>query len=265
MVINFYKYQGTGNDFIIADLRKFNYEFINKTIIKLCDRKFGIGSDGLIVIKNHIEADFEMQFYNPDGTMSFCGNGSRCAVLFCFHQGIIKKNCKFITNDGEHTGEIIDSKNVKININGPCKIIPLENGDFQSFTGSPHYVRFVNNLKNKNFIRDCKLIRNNTKYKKNGINVNMVEIVDDELNIRTFERGVENETLSCGSGVTAAALCYAFLNKYEDRIIVSTKGGKLKVDFQLNNECFEDIYLTGPAQYVFKGEIDIWKFIFLKK
>jgi diaminopimelate epimerase len=179
----------------------------------LCNRKFGIGSDGLIIIKEHIVADFEMQFYNPDGSMSFCGNGSRCAVLFCFHNGLCRNKSTFFTNDGFHTGEIMDNENIRINIICPIKVNKFENGDFQTNTGSPHYIRFVNDLVNINFLEESKIIRYNDKYKEEGINVNMVLDREREIEMRTYERGVENETLSCGSGVTAAALSFALLKK----------------------------------------------------
>ena len=257
MIINFFKYQGTGNDFVIIDARKLKYDFSNADVAKLCNRKFGIGSDGLILIKDHKDVDFEMQFYNPDGTMSFCGNGSRCAVLFCFHNGLCRKKSTFLTNDGFHTAEIMDTENVRINILSPIKVNQFENGDFQTNTGSPHYVRFVKDLVNIDFLEECKSIRYNDNYKKEGINVNMVVDKESEIEMRTYERGVENETLSCGSGVTAAALSFAFLKKKESSINVRTKGGALKVDFILKNGHFEEVYLTGPAQYVYRGEFDL--------
>ena len=257
MIFNFYKYQGTGNDFIIIDCRDINYNFSINDISKLCDRKFGIGSDGIMLIKEHAELDFEMQFYNPDGTMSFCGNGTRCAVLFCFHNGLCSKKTKFLTNDGIHHGEIIDAENVKIDILSPIKVNQLSNGDFKTNTGSPHYVKFVQDLKVSNLIEQCKAIRYSDEYKEDGINVNMVEDKKGLIEMRTYERGVENETLSCGSGVTAAALSFASFSDINDTVKVNTKGGSLKVNFERENGHFNQVYLTGSAHFVFRGEFSL--------
>ena len=257
MIFNFYKYQGTGNDFIIIDCRYINYNFSINDISKLCDRKFGIGSDGIMLIKEHAELDFEMQFYNPDGTMSFCGNGTRCAVLFCFHNGLCSKKTKFLTNDGIHHGEIIDAENVKIDILSPIKVNQLLNGDFKTNTGSPHYVKFVQDLKVSNLIDQCKEIRYSDEYKEEGINVNMVEDKKGLIEMRTYERGVENETLSCGSGVTAAALSFASFSDINDTVKVNTKGGSLKVNFERENGHFNKVYLTGSAHFVFRGEFSL--------
>ena len=198
-----------------------------------------------------------MQFYNPDGTMSFCGNGTRCAVLFCFHNGLCSKNTKFLTNDGIHLGEIIDAENVKIDIMSPIKVDQLSNGDFKTNTGSPHYVKFVKDLKISNLIEQCKAIRFSDEYKKEGINVNMVMNKENLIEMRTYERGVENETLSCGSGVTAAALSFASFNNVDDFVNVSTMGGSLQVDFKRENGHFNQVYLTGPAHFVFRGEFSL--------
>tara|TARA_B100001093_G_scaffold518208_1_gene602291 strand:- start:3696 stop:4469 length:774 start_codon:yes stop_codon:yes gene_type:complete len=257
MIFNFYKYQGTGNDFILIDCRDINYNFSTSDVSKICDRKFGIGSDGIMIIKDHPEFDFEMQFYNPDGTMSFCGNGTRCAVLFCFHNGLCSKKTKFLTNDGIHHGEIIDAENVKIDIVSPIKVDQLSNGDFKTNTGSPHYVKFVQDLKVSDLIDQCKAIRFSDEYKEEGINVNMAKGKEDLIEMRTYERGVENETLSCGSGVTAAALSFASFNDIDDVINVNTKGGPLKVNFKRENGHFNQVYLTGSAHFVFRGEFSL--------
>lgn len=257
MIINFYKYQGTGNDFIIIDVRDLSYDFSKKEISKLCDRKFGIGADGVMLINNHDDCDFEMQFYNPDGSMSFCGNGSRCAVLFCFHNGLCQQKSSFLTNDGIHHAEVVSAQEVKVDIVSPIKVNELDNGDFKINTGSPHYIRFINNLENLSFINDCRKIRYNDEYKLEGINVNMVSENETGIDVRTYERGVENETLSCGSGVTAAALSFASSKDFGESVNVKTKGGFLKVEFKRQNGFFEDVYLTGPAHFVFRGEFDL--------
>lgn len=257
MIFNFYKYHGAGNDFIIIYGEHYVPSFSKENIIKLCDRKYGIGADGVMLIKYHEDYDFEMQFFNPDGSSSFCGNGSRCAVLFCFHNGICTRKCHFLTNDGSHHGEVMGPDLVKIDINSPIKVESLNNGDFSINTGSPHYIKFKDDIDYTGFLGDCKAIRNSEPYIENGINVNMVKILDNEIKIRTYERGVEDETLSCGSGVTAAALCYAQTNKTNQSVNVRTKGGLLKVDFEKENGSFNNVYLTGPAQFVYRGEIQL--------
>ena len=257
MLVNFYKYHGTGNDFIIVYGKHYVPTFSSENIQKLCDRKYGIGADGVMLIKYKEGYDFEMQFYNPDGSMSFCGNGSRCAVLFCYHNGISTKDCTFLTNDGVHHGQVVAPGIVKINIISPLRVVALPNGDFQINTGSPHYIQFTENVENLNFIQDCLKIRNSKQYIEEGINVNMVEENASEIKIRTYERGVENETLSCGSGVTAAALSYASNKDINESVKVRTKGGLLTVDFKRENGHFEDVYLTGPAEFVYRGEINL--------
>lgn len=257
MLIKFTKYQGTGNDFVIIDLTKDDFKFSKNQIKKICDRKYGIGSDGLILISDHDRLNFEMKFFNPDGSSSFCGNGSRCAVLYCFHQGYIQSNCSFITNDGIHQGQILEDENIKISINSPVLVDRLPNGDFEVNTGSPHYVQIANSLDNIDFKKHCKLIRNNDKYFKNGINVNLVKIEDNFLDMRTYERGVEDETLSCGSGVTATALAIAHANKIDNSLFVKTRGGNLKVEFNRTENSFDKVFLSGPAKFVFSGDYDL--------
>ena len=258
MITNFYKYQGTGNDFIILDSRNVSLDLSEKKIKKITDRKFGIGSDGVMVIKNHPNHHFEMQFYNPDGSQSFCGNGSRCAVLFSFHLGICPRQCTFLSNDGIHTAEVLDDLQVKIDIIGPLKLTMLNSGDYELNTGSPHYIKFVENIQIENFISKSRSIRNNENYLKNGINVNFVSYNENGISMRTYERGVEDETLSCGSGVSAAALAFGFKNNIDkDSVSVKTKGGDLTVDFVRNEDLFENIFLTGPAKFVYRGEIDL--------
>ena len=257
MILNFYKYQGTGNDFIIIDIRNLKYNFEEKDFKKLCDRKFGIGADGVMLIGLHDKFDFHMQFYNPDGSTSFCGNGSRCAVLYCFHQGLCQRKTSFLTNDGPHHAEILNSNEVKISLISPIKVDKLDNGDFKANTGSPHYVKFTDNMKNEDFISKCREIRYSDDFKDEGINVNFVLEKNQGIQVRTYERGVENETLSCGSGVTAAALSFASWKSLNNIINVKTKGGDLKVEYKLMDMAFEDVYLIGPAHYVFRGEFDL--------
>ena len=257
MLVKFNKYQGTGNDFVIIDLTKDDFKFSKNQIKKICDRKHGIGADGLILISNHNSLSFEMKFFNPDGSTSFCGNGSRCAVLFCFHQGIVQSNCSFMTNDGIHQGQVLEDEKIKISIKSPVLVDKLSNGDFEVNTGSPHYVQVSESLDNIDFNNYCKSIRNNDKYFQDGININLVKIEDDFLDMRTYERGVEDETLSCGSGVTATALAIAYENKIENSLLVKTRGGKLKVDFERSENKFGKIFLIGSAKFVFSGDYNL--------
>jgi diaminopimelate epimerase len=177
--------------------------------------------------------------------------------LYCFHQGYIQSNCSFITNDAIHQGQILEDENIKISINSPVLVDRLPNGDFEVNTGSPHYVQIANSLDNIDFKKHCKLIRNNDKYFKNGINVNLVKIEDNFLDMRTYERGVEDETLSCGSGVTATALAIAFANKIDNSLSVKTRGGNLKVEFNRTENSFDKVFLSGPAKFVFSGDYDL--------
>lgn len=257
MLVKFTKYQGTGNDFVIIDLIKDDFKITKNQIKKICDRKYGIGSDGLILISDYDILNFEMKFFNPDGSSSFCGNGSRCAVLYCFHQGYVQSNCSFITNGGIHQGQVLEDENIKISIKSPVLVDRLPNGDFEVDTGSPHYVQIENSLDDIDFKKHCKLIRNNDKYLKNGINVNLVKVEDNFLVMRTYERGVEDETLSCGSGVTATALAIAYANKIDNSLFVKTRGGNLKVEFNRTENSFDKVFLSGPAKFVFSGDYDL--------
>ncbi|MFL2571114.1 MAG: diaminopimelate epimerase [Parvicellaceae bacterium] len=213
MIISFYKYQGTGNDFIIIDDRDNAIELTKTVIGKLANRKFGIGADGVILIRDHDEFDFEMIFYNPDGTQSFCGNGSRCAVLFAYHMGMVGKQVKFLSTDGIHKAIVISDSLVEIDMIGNIKVENLGDGSAFSNTGSPHYVQYKDNLDELDFIDLARNIRYSDAYKLNGVNVNFIHSQNDGLFVRTYERGVEAETLSCGTGVTAAALVHSIETK----------------------------------------------------
>ena len=176
--------------------------------------------------------------------------------MFCYHNGISTKESTFLTNDGVHHGEVVAPGMVKINIISPLKVAALPNGDFQINTGSPHYIQFTENVDNLNFIQDCQKIRNSKQFLREGINVNMVEETGSEIKLEPM-KGVENETLSCGSGVTAAALSYASNKDIDESVKVRTKGGLLTVDFKRQNGHFEDVFLTGPAEFVYRGEINL--------
>ena len=257
MIISFYKYQGTGNDFIIIDDRDNAIELTKALIVKLTNRKFGIGGDGVILIRDHAELDFEMIFYNPDGTQSFCGNGSRCAVLFAFHMGMVGKQVNFLSTDGIHKAIVISDSLVEVDMIGNIKVDNLGGGSAFSNTGSPHYVQYKNNVDDLDFIDLARNIRYSDAYKLEGVNVNFIHSQDDGLFVRTYERGVEAETLSCGTGVTAAALVHALkLKLTTGKIKVFTKGGELSVGFDYDGNVFNNVTLKGAATYVFKGEID---------
>ncbi len=254
--INFYKYQGTGNDFVMIDNRLGEWDdFSIEKIKKLCDRRFGIGADGLIKINSAKEVDFEVDYYNSDGSKSFCGNGARCSVAFAHFLDIIEDKTTFTAIDGIHEAEIKNGI-VKVKM-GDVKTINKDGDDFVLNTGSPHYVKYVEMLKNYNVYKNGNEIRNSETYKKEGINVNFVEALSEkELFVRTYERGVEDETYSCGTGVTAAALTF-MKNNNQTSVGVKVLGGQLKVYAEKNGEGFANIWLEGPADQVFKGDINL--------
>jgi diaminopimelate epimerase len=253
----FFKYQGTGNDFIILDDRDARFPVDEQLIVQLCDRKFGIGSDGLILIQRSDICDFHMAFYNPDASQSFCGNGSRCAVAFAYRIGITNITTHFSAIDGMHNATIEAIDQVEVSMKDVTEISKL-NDDFVLETGSPHFVRFVSSLIDENIKQIGREIRYSSSFIENGINVNIVEIANDNtLECATYERGVEDETLSCGTGVTAMALAANYYKNLPSPITVLTKGGELEVRFEKKEETYKNIYLKGPATFVFKGEIEI--------
>lgn len=254
--ISFCKYQGTGNDFIFVDNRRQRFDKNNINLIsRLCDRKFGIGADGLVLIQEHPEVDFEMIYFNPDGSQSFCGNASRCTTKFAKKLGLISSEAKFLAIDGIHHS-FIENEMVHLKM-GDVKKVENIAGDIFVDTGSPHYIQFVKDLSEFPVYEKGKEIRNSEPYKPSGTNVNFVELSNEKhVSVRTYERGVENETLSCGTGVTAVALAVSLKN-YKSPVEVKTKGGNLKVSFERNNEGFYNIYLIGPAELVFEGQIEV--------
>lgn len=261
MQINFYKYQGAGNDFILIDNRENLIKNIdNQSVAKLCDRRFGIGGDGLMLLENEPGFDFKMVYYNADGNEgSMCGNGGRCIVAFAKQLGLIGNTTKFLATDGVHHAKISDSGNwVSLQMIDVADI----NKDGEAYvlnTGSPHYVKLTSNLEVKDVYNEGYAIRNNPTYKQDGINVNFVEKTDEGYFVRTFERGVENETYACGTGVTAVALAMAKHNHQTGSVTTPIKvlGGDLNIRFDYNGETFSNIFLEGPAELVFDGEIAI--------
>jgi len=255
----FYKYQGTGNDFIIFDNRQHELDFLTKNQIKsLCDRRFGIGADGLMLLENHPDFDFKMVYYNADGgESSMCGNGGRCLVDFAKFLHIIDSETNFLAVDGAHYAKISENL-VSLKMIDVTEINTLTNA-LSLNSGSPHYVQFVNEINHFPVFTEGKKIRNSAAFMEEGINVNFVEKLTNSLFVRTYERGVEDETLSCGTGVTAAAIAYAYANNLtnEQSISVETLGGKLAVSFNYIENKFTDVYLKGPAVLVYSGSVAI--------
>ncbi len=256
-MIKFYKYQGTGNDFIMIDNRenifdKNNYSFIEK----LCDRRFGIGADGLILLelKNQVPL---MVYYNSDGKPStMCGNGGRCFAAFCKKNGLTDDNKMiFEAVDGAHE-VLFEANKIKLKMHDVAEIKAIQT-DYELNTGSPHYIVFAENIDALNLIEKAREIRYNSVYKTEGINVNFVEQATGKIYVRTYERGVEDETYSCGTGVTAAALAYhhKFIMNLGHYIVeVKTKGGNLAVSFNFD-KIYNDIWLIGPAEFIYEGVV----------
>ncbi len=261
MEIRFYKYQGTGNDFVILDNRNGSYnKLTGDQVKKICDRHFGIGADGLMLMNEKNGYDFEMVYYNADGNLSsLCGNGGRCLVKFAYHMGIHKEKYSFLAIDGPHDAELDTDGIVSVKMKD-VDTIESYHSDFILDTGSPHYVKMVTDVDHIDVVKKGRDIRNNKDFEKEGINVNFVEQLaeDDKIKVRTYERGVENETLSCGTGVTAAALvCYHNENGFNE-VEVYTPGGKLSVEFdRVDDERFVNIWLGGPAEKVFDGVFEV--------
>lgn len=258
MTLTFYKYQGTGNDFVIMDNRDNKIALSTTQIHHLCDRRFGIGADGLMLLNTLQGYDFEMKYYNADGReSSMCGNGGRCLTRFAYDIGLHKEAYHFLASDGEHEAEIDEKKWVRLKMKDVNSIVNYH-GDSILDTGSPHYIKSVQDIMNLDVYTEGKNIRNSKDFITNGINVNFVEQEQKNIIVRTYERGVEDETYSCGTGVTAAALAFAHNNRGFNRVEIKTKGGHLAVEFEkINEQQFRNIWLCGPAEFVFKGEINL--------
>jgi diaminopimelate epimerase len=261
MTVSFHKYQGTGNDFIILDNRDRQYSLLTADQIRrLCDRRYGIGADGLMMMQDREGYHFEMKYYNADGKEgSMCGNGSRCIVLFAWNAGIKKEHYKFLASDGPHEAEIDMDGNISVKMKD-VPFIRKFHGDFILDTGSPHYVKMVNDVLNLDVFKKGRDIRYSKQFEQEGINVNFVEHLEDadKILVRTYERGVEDETWSCGTGVTAAALvCYHNENGF-NAVEVKTLGGTLLVKYdRINDESYTNIWLCGPAEKVFEGTMEL--------
>jgi diaminopimelate epimerase len=258
MDLTFYKYQGTGNDFVMIDNRTQFFPKADISLVhQLCDRHFGIGADGLILLENDFDSDFKMAYYNADGNEStMCGNGGRCIVAFAHQLGIISNKTSFNAVDGLHYATIE---------NGTVSLQMIDVSDIQvhsdavfAYTGSPHHVQLVENLSEFPVCTVGKKIRTEV-YGKAGSNINFVEQINDcTFKVRTYERGVEDETLACGTGVTAVAIAMHKTNKTtSNSIILPVEGGELNVTFEVENDTYTNVFLKGSAEFVFKGNINI--------
>lgn len=257
MNFHFYKYQGAGNDFVMIDDRKRTFPVDEESVKRICDRHFGIGADGLILLHDDAGLDFQMVYFNSDGhESSMCGNGGRCVVQFAKKLGLIGSETRFNAVDGIHEA-IIEDKMVHLKMSNVSEVQTPNDCIFLN-TGSPHHIEFVQDVDQVDVNGRGAAIRYGSPYFEDGTNVNFVEITGkDSLKIRTYERGVEAETLACGTGVTAAAIAAFETGKLNsNEINVKALGGDLLVKFERNSSGgYENVWLTGPAEFVFEGEI----------
>lgn len=260
MHIDFKKYQGTGNDFVMVDNLDGRYDSLSiKDVQRICDRRFGVGADGLIRLNSKSGFDFEMDYFNSDGSKSFCGNGARCSVAFAATLGINTTETTFLAIDGPHVAFKKEDV-IALEMNNVNEVERIGE-DYRMYTGSPHYIRFSKSLANEDIVAFGREIRYSSRFLSEGINVNLVEIKDvNHLEVFTYERGVEDETLSCGTGVTACAIAYSMekglFGSQEVRITV--KGGVLRVSFdRVSEQEFTNVRLIGPGEYVFSGTFHV--------
>ena len=258
MMIPFNKYQGAGNDFVIIDNRNGLFNPHNSELIAhLCNRRFGIGADGLILISDSSQYDFEMKYFNSDGLEgSMCGNGGRCSADFAIRSGIAGSRLSFKAVDGLHHA-VSEENIIRLSMND-VKDPQLTNGNYFINTGSPHYVVFKESVDNVDVNKEGREIRWSKEFAPGGTNVNFVEVDEQGIYVRTFERGVEEETLSCGTGVTASAIVSVLSGHFDTNTVsVKTKGGTLSVSFNIKANSITDIWLSGPATFVYEGSIEI--------
>jgi diaminopimelate epimerase len=259
MTIPFYKYHGTGNDFILLDERENSYNLSTEQIARLCHRRFGIGADGLMKLQPSEKFDFRMIYYNADGREgSMCGNGGRCIVRFAYDLGIRREEYHFIATDGPHLASIDLDGTVRLKMTDVKGLKHTNDGDVLN-TGSPPLVKMVTDIKAFPVVAEGREIRYNDEYAAEGINVNFVEVLDEStLYVRTYERGVEDETYSCGTGVTASALANAHNDRGFNHVDIQTLGGNLFVEFEhVSDHEFRDVWLAGPAVSVYKGFVEM--------
>ena len=260
MQLHFYKYQGTGNDFVMIDNRtEFFPKNNNELIAHLCDRRFGIGGDGLILLENDPEADFKMVYYNSDGNQStMCGNGGRCLVAFAKKLNVIDTKAVFNAVDGLHHAAIDKDQIVSLQMIDVTAVHKQQDYTFLN-TGSPHHVQLVSDLENYNVKENGAAIRYGALYGTAGSNINFVKQIDESsFALRTYERGVEDETLACGTGATAVAIAMNATGATKQTAIdIAVEGGKLRVSFTKEGDHYTNVFLIGPATFVFEGTITI--------
>lgn len=258
MRLEFCKYHGAGNDFVLIDNRGLTFEADNISLISwLCDRRFGIGADGLMLLQELPGYDFEMRYFNSDGReASMCGNGGRCIAAFARRLGIGGHKVTFMAVDGVHEAIFEEDGDISLRMSDVSQV-EAEGDEFFLDTGSPHFVRFLDSLDGLDVVREGKAVRYSSRFREKGTNVNFVKQEGDHLTVYTYERGVEDETLACGTGITASALGAALRSGLTaGRFGVTAKGGKLAVSFRNNGERFTDIWLRGPAAFVFEGKTE---------
>ncbi len=259
MTVEFCKYHGTGNDFILIDDRSEEFPGDNVELIRdLCKRRFGIGADGLILLRNHQDTDFRMVYFNADGKEgSMCGNGGRCAVAFAYRIGLCREAATFMAADGTHLAKVIRPDHIQLKLRSVSDIRVMHD-HYELDTGSPHYVTFVDAVEEVDVYEIGRKIRLSNAFRAEGINVNFVQQEPDGIFIRTYERGVENETWSCGTGVVAGVICAALRDPSgRSEYQVRTRGGDLTVTFRREGESqFRNILLEGPAEYVYQGSFE---------
>jgi diaminopimelate epimerase len=258
MQFPFTKYQGTGNDFVIIDNRALRFPKEDVSLIeKICTRRFGVGADGLMLVENADGYAFRMVYYNADGRQStMCGNGGRCIAAFAVSHGIAPQAGQFVAIDGPHDYSFTEEGQVQLKMIDVSSIERIEN-DLIMNTGSPHFVRFTTNVAGCDMVQIGRSVRYSDRFKDGGINVNVVELGEDHAQMRTYERGVEDETYSCGTGTVAVALSVALKKEiHSGTVAISTRGGALKVHFQREGNEFKEIYLEGPATKVYSGVLE---------
>ncbi|GAB5539447.1 MAG: diaminopimelate epimerase [Salibacteraceae bacterium] len=255
-MIQFSKYHGAGNDFIIVDDRAGEFDTGDQKFIeRLCHRRFGIGADGLMLLRSLEDCDFEMIYFNSDGrTSSMCGNGGRCITSFAHRLNLADKEVEFKAIDGMHRARILTPESISLEMNDVHGIETIGEGVFLN-TGSPHVVLKVEDLEKLDLITEAHKIRYSERFRDGGVNVNFIELIDNSIQIRTYERGVEAETLACGTGVTAAAIACSFWEMISsNEVEVKAVGGDLSVRFEKTKTSFTNIWKTGPVEHVFDGE-----------
>jgi diaminopimelate epimerase len=256
--LHFYKYQGAGNDFVMFDNREGMFPSQNTVLIsRLCDRRFGVGSDGIILLNQHPTYDFEMVYHNADGSVAMCGNGARCAVHLAYHLGIIGEETTFLAHDGVHQAQI-EGGQITVNLSDVSQVDTYEDGFFLD-TGTRHFVRVLAEnqlLSDYDVMAEGKKIRYDNRFMPEGTNASFVQRTNGQVQMRIYERGVENETLSSGTGITAVALALAHAENLESPITVQARGGQLTIAFeQAGDGKFTQVFMTGPAVMVFEGTV----------